>query len=87
MVLSQFCTFTVVKLISITSPSALLLGMTIQSPIFTMRLDINCIPATNPRIESLNTSISTADTAPSPASNAIGLFSIRILMMIMITAQ
>ena len=72
MVLSQFCTLTVVKVISITSPSALYFGISIQSPTRTISLADNWIPATNPRIEFWNTSSRTADSAPKPPRSMNG---------------
>ena len=71
-VLSQFCTLTVCRLISITAPSAFSLGISIQSSTRSMSLLANCTPATNDRIVSLNTSISTADMAPRPESSSKG---------------
>ena len=75
-VLSQFLTFTVVSAISTTSPSAPYLGISSQSPTASMLLADNCIPATKPKIGSLNTNNSTADKAPKPLSKINGDLSI-----------
>ena len=75
-VLSQFWIFTVFKVISCTMPSAVPLGKVTQSPMRSMSLTDNCMPATNPRMLSLNTNISTAADAPSPAKSFIGDLSI-----------
>ena len=72
MVLSQFCTFTVFRAMSITSPSAPTWGISIQSPTRNRSLDDNCTPAVNDKMVSLNTSISTADMAPRPDSKIKG---------------
>ena len=49
MVLSQFCTFTVCRAMSITSPSALSCGISIQSPTRSMSLPDSCMLATSDR--------------------------------------
>ena len=72
MVLSQFWTLTVCRAMSITSPSALAWGIDTQSPIRIMSLDMICTLATNDRIVSLKTSISTAAKAPSPERKTRG---------------
>ena len=72
MVLSQFCTFTVCRAMSITSPSAPTCGISIQSPTRSRSLEASCTPATKDRMVSLNTSISTADMAPRPESRISG---------------
>ena len=64
MVLSKFSIFTVVRLISVTSPSAPYLGIVIQSPSLTMSFVLIWMLATKPRMESLKTSSSTAEAAP-----------------------
>ena len=69
---SQFRIFTVFNVISSTVPLATPLGNCIQSPIRSISLAESCTPATNPRILSLNTSISTAADAPKPANKVIG---------------
>src|SRR3546814_1342998 len=55
---------------SITSPSALYCGISIQSPTRTISFEVSCTEATSDRIVSLNTSISTAAIAPSPDSSS-----------------
>jgi len=72
MVLSQFCTLTVFKAMSMTKPSAPACGISIQSPTRSMSLSPSCTPATKERMVSLNTSISTAEAAPSPESSSSG---------------
>ena len=78
MVLSQFCTFTVCRAMSITSPSALSWGISIQSPTRTMSLELICRLATSDRMVSWNTRISTAIIAPSPDSRINGERSINV---------
>ena len=51
-VLSQFCTFTVCRAISITSPSAPYSGTSIQSPLFIMLFCPICTEATKDNIVS-----------------------------------
>ncbi len=75
MVLSQFCTFTLVKPISSISPSTSYFGMAIQSPVLNMRLAAICIPATKPKIVSLNINNSTAAIAVRPDTISNGLLS------------
>ena len=72
MVLSQLRTLTVVRPISITAPSAPYFGISSQSPSLSISLAESWIPATRPRIGSLNTSISTAAMAPSPLIRIAG---------------
>jgi len=79
-VLSQFCIFTVLRVISFTIPLADPLGKAIQSPIRSISLAESCTPATNPKILSLNTNINTAAEAPNPAKRVAGDLSIRIDM-------
>ena len=74
MVLSKFCTLTVVRATSITSPSAPNFGISIQSPRATIRLAVSCTPATSPRMASLKISIITAVRAPSPLKISTGDF-------------
>ena len=64
MVLSQFCTFTVVRLISCTVPSAL--PTAIQSPMRSMSLIDSCMLPTKPLMESWKISIRTAEIVPKP---------------------
>ena len=71
-VLSKFWTFTVVSATSSTSPSAPYLGISIQSPGVTIWLADNWMPATNPRIGSLKTSIRTVVITPSPLKSSAG---------------
>ena len=59
MVLSQFCIFTVFRVISWTMPSAVPFGRVTQSPMRNMSFAESCTPDTNPKILSLNTNIST----------------------------
>ena len=79
MVLSQFCTFTVVSVTSSTLPSAPYLSMVIQSPGRSMSFAESCTPATSPMILSLKTNISTAADAPSPANSFVGSLSMTML--------
>ena len=83
MVLSKLRTLTVDSVMSSTVPLAPALLTVIQSPLRTMLLLVRRMPATSPVMESLNTSISTADVAPSPARRVSGLRSMMIEMMIM----
>ena len=69
MVLSKFLTFTVVRLISIKSPSAPNFSIVIQSPMRTISFTETCILATKPKIVSLKTKIKIADAAPKVARN------------------
>src|SRR5690606_15714822 len=71
-VLSQFCTRTIFKLISKTSPSTTYFGISIQSPTRTESYADTCILATNPKIMSLNTSIKIAEAAPRETKNDQG---------------
>ncbi len=72
MVLSQFCTFTVCSAMSMTSPSAFWLGISIQSPTRTMSLELSVTLATSDSSVSWNTRISTAIIAPRPDSRITG---------------
>lgn len=81
MVLSQFCTFTVCRAISITSPSALSWGISIQSPTRTMSLELSCTLATRESRVSWKISMSTAAMAPRPDSRISGERSIRLATM------
>ena len=63
-VLSQFCTFTVCSATSMTSPSALNWGISIQSPTRTMSFEASCSDATKDRIVSRKMSRITAISAP-----------------------
>ena len=65
-VLSQFCTVTVCRAMSTTSPSAFWLGISIQSPTRMRPSLLICTLATNDRIVSWNTSITMAVAAPRP---------------------
>ena len=65
-VLSQFWTLTVWRATSITSPSAPYLGISTQSPTWTMLLLVIWMLATKLRMVSLKISSSTADKAPMP---------------------
>ena len=82
MVLSQFCTVTVCRAMSITSPSAFWLGISIQSPIRTRPSPLICRLAANERIVSWNTSISTALAAPRPVSTCSRFTPARIAIAI-----
>ena len=76
-VLSQFWTFTVVTLISITVPSAPLLFISIQSPRRTISCAANCMDAMNPNMVSLNTRVRiAADVAKLTSSVPIGILKI-----------
>ncbi|MNY45291.1 hypothetical protein D3C86_1803830 [compost metagenome] len=57
---------------SITKPSAPTWGISTQSPTRIMSFEPSCTPAVNDRMVSLNTSISTADSAPRPDSSSSG---------------
>ena len=83
MVLSKFRIFTVVSDMPITVPLAFADGTIIQSPICIMSLLVSLMPATRPSMVSLNTSMSIADVAPSPAIRVIGLLSIMIATITM----
>ncbi|OQA85285.1 MAG: hypothetical protein BWY27_01305 [Bacteroidetes bacterium ADurb.Bin234] len=72
MVLSQFSTLTVFRLMAVTSPSALNLGISIQSPIRTISLEDICTLATNPSIVSLKTNNKIAESAPKALSKYKG---------------
>ncbi|MOA13996.1 hypothetical protein D3C78_1340710 [compost metagenome] len=88
-VLSQLRTFTVVRPMSVTAPSAPYFGISSQSPMLSMSLAESWMPATRPRIGSLKTSISTAVIAPRPLSSSKGDFPISsetIMMPIRIAA-
>ena len=79
-VLSKLRIFTVVSDMPITVPSAPACGTVIQSPMCIMSLLVRRMPATRPSIVSLNTSISTAEVAPSPAITVSGFRPIMIAM-------
>ncbi|MCY1544666.1 hypothetical protein D9M68_805650 [compost metagenome] len=83
-VLSKFCTFTVCKVMSTTSPSAPTCGISIQSPTCSMSLLVSCTLATNDSRVSLYTNSSTADIAPRPDSSNSGERSIRVATMRML---
>ena len=61
-----------------TSPSALLFGILIQSPIRTVSLTAICTLATNPKIVSLKTKSSTADKAPKAVTKLQTSFPVNI---------
>ena len=65
-VLSQFCTLTVCKAISITSPSAPYSGTSIQSPLLIMLFWPICTDAIKDKIVSWKTNNRTAVRAPKP---------------------
>ena len=81
MVLSKFCTLTVVRETSSTYPSAPYFAIVTQSPGRSMSFAESCTPATKPKMLSLNININTAADAPSPASIVAAFWSIRMLMM------
>ena len=81
MVMSKFCTFTVVRPTSSTVPLILRAGTVIQSPGRSMSLSVSCTPATTPIIESLNTSMSTVAAAPRPVITVSGFLSARMEIM------
>ena len=68
MVLSKFWILTVFSVISCTMPFASPEGSVTQSPGRTISLAESCMPATNPKIVSLNTNIRIAAEAPNPAN-------------------
>ncbi|MNE48209.1 hypothetical protein D3C80_1426580 [compost metagenome] len=78
MVLSKFCTLTLLRLISFTVPSAPYLGISIQSPTRIESLAETCILATKPKIVSLKTSIRIAEAAPSDNRNDHGELPVKI---------
>ena len=80
MVLSKFFTLTVFSVISITVPSAPYLGIEIQSSTRNISLADSWMPATNPRIVSLNTNIRMAADAPIPVKIVEGDSLIRMLI-------
>ncbi|MNJ55385.1 hypothetical protein D3C77_508700 [compost metagenome] len=63
---------------SFTKPSALDCGISIQSPMRSMSLLVSCVLATSDSSVSLNTSNSTADSAPRPEIIHSGERSIRM---------
>ena len=65
-VLSQFWTFTVVRVISVTSPSAPYCRTSIQSPGAIIRFAMSWMPATNPSKTSLKIKRRIAVSAPNP---------------------
>ncbi len=81
MVLSQFCTFTVCRAMSMTSPSALSSGTSIQSPTRTRSLEEICTLATRDSRVSWKINISTAAMAPRPDSRIRGERSMRAAIM------
>ena len=82
-VLSKFCTFTVCRAISITSPSASCPGTVIQSPTRTMSVDEIWMLATKDRSVSWKTRIRTAAIAPRLERRITGDRSTRIEMTMM----
>ncbi|MNY33954.1 hypothetical protein D3C86_1682570 [compost metagenome] len=78
MVLSQFCTLTVCRAMSITSPSAFSCGISTQSPTRMMSLEVICTLATSDSRVSWKISISTAAMAPRPESRISGERSISV---------
>ena len=87
MVLSKFCTFTVVSVTSFTKPLAPCRSIVIQSPGRSMSLAVSCTPATRPRIVSLKTRAMTAAEAPSPATMVVRLVSMIMLTTMMIPTR
>ena len=81
-VLSQFCTFTVCRAISITSPSAPKAGASIQSPNLTSRLEAMVKLATRDRMVSRKTRMITAISAPMPDNNTHGDLPVSTAMVI-----
>ena len=80
-VLSKFLTLTAFSVTSITVPFAPYFSIVIQSPGRSISLAESCMPATNPKSVSLNTSIRIAAEAPSPANSVVGDLPIRMLMI------
>src|SRR5690606_32858591 len=72
MVLSKFWTFTLLRLICSTVPSAPYFVISIQSPTRTESLADTCIEATKPKMVSLNTNIKIAEAAPNDTKNDQG---------------
>ena len=72
MVRSQFWIRTVVRVTSITSPSAFCESICTQSPTWIRRLAFSWIPATSPRMVSRKISRMTAIAAPIPESRYTG---------------
>src|SRR5690606_39445521 len=70
------------RLISITSPSAPYFGISIQSPTRMESFADTCTLATKPSIVSLKTNISIAEAAPKEAKNAQGELPVIIENMI-----
>ena len=77
-VLSKFCTWTVERLIDITSPSALLPGILIQSPILTVSFTAIWTLATKPKMVSLKTNNKTAERAPRAVTKLQTSFPVKI---------
>ena len=86
-VLSQLRTFTVVRVTSITVPSAPYFGIVIQSPGRSISLAESWTPATNPIIVSLKTNIKIAAEAPNPVRMFTGSLSINVLTIIITPTQ
>ncbi|MNE14128.1 hypothetical protein D3C80_1069890 [compost metagenome] len=78
MVLSQFCTLTVCRAMSITSPSAFSSGISTQSPTRRMSLEEICTLATTESRVCWKISSSTAAMAPRPESRISGERSISV---------
>ena len=87
MVWSQLRTFTVVKVTSMTSPSAPYFGIEIQSPGRSISLALSWIPATSPLMVSWNTNIRIAVPAPRPVRITTGLLSNNVLIIMIAPIQ
>ena len=87
MVLSKLRTLTAFKVTSMTFPSAPYLFIVIQSPGRSISLADSWIPATNPKIVSLNTNMSIAAEAPNPAKRDTGDLLINTLMISIIPTK
>ena len=83
MLLSQFWILTVWSAISMTSPLALAWGMSTQSPMRIMSLDMIWMLATSERMVSRKMRMRTAVSAPTPERKTRGLWSARIAMATM----
>ena len=87
MVLSKFCTLTMVSVMSVTMPFTSFCGISIQSPMRTMSFSDISTPATNPRMVSLNINIRTAVKAPRPVMRLNGDLFIRMETMTIMPMQ
>ena len=79
--MSQFCTVTVCRAMSVTVPSAFCEGISIQSPTRTRPSELICTLATSESSVSWKTRMRTAAMAPRPDSRINGERSISVAIM------